>query len=292
MIPAPVAYSRATNLDEALAMLSEHGEAAKLLAGGQSLIPLMKFRLTAPERLIDIGRVDELRGIEAADRGFRIGALTTYREVLEHAALCAAYPMLREVVHEVGDVQVRNRGTIGGALALADPAADLPAAVMALDGELEIRSRGGSRRVAVAEFITGPYATQLEATEIVTALILPPLPRSAGTAWVAMTQPASGYSLVGVAAVVGDVHGVLGQGTVEHVRVAVTGAAEAPYRATAVEDALTGTPCNDADLHAAAAHATDGQTLASDIHAGAEFRASLAQTYVRRALTKALQRAG
>ncbi|MGH2357130.1 MAG: FAD binding domain-containing protein [Candidatus Limnocylindria bacterium] len=292
MIPAPVAYSRAGSLDEALAMLAEHGEAAKLLAGGQSLIPILKFRLAAPDRLIDIGRVDELRGISASDGGFRIGALTTYREVLEDDALCGAYPLIREVVEDIGDIQVRNLGTVGGSLAHADPASDFPALAMVLDAEVEIRSRGGSRREAVTDFITGPFTTDLSPDEILAAVHLPPLPRGAGTAWFDLPQAASGYSLVGVAAVVSDVHGVLGSGTVNDVRVAVTGAAEAPFRARAVEEALTGTACNEVDLRAAAAHATDGQELSHDIHADAEYRASLAQVYVRRALERALKRAG
>jgi aerobic carbon-monoxide dehydrogenase medium subunit len=292
MIPAPVAYSRAHSLDEALALLAEHGESARLLAGGQSLIPLMKFRLAAPERLIDIGRIAELRGIASSAEGVRIGALTTYADILEDRTLCERYPIICETIHDIGDVQVRNRGTIGGALAHADPASNLPALAMALDGEVEIRSAGGTRRMPVADFISGPFATDLAPGEILTALHVPPLPRGAGTAFVEMSQPASGYSLVGVAAIVGDVHGVMGQGTVNHVRVAVTGAAETPYRATAVEDVLTGTACNQADLHAAASHATDGQTLASDIHADAEYRRTIARIYAQRALAKALHRAG
>jgi carbon-monoxide dehydrogenase medium subunit len=293
MIPAPVAYSRAGSMEEALSLLAEHGDSAKLLAGGQSLIPLMKFRLAMPERLIDIGRIGELRGISRGDDGgFRIGALTTYADVLEHEQLCDAYPLLREGINDIGDIQVRNRGTIGGALAHADPASDLPALAMALDGEVELRSRDGTRRAAVADFIRGPFDTDIGAGEILTALHLPRLARGAGTAWLEFSQPASGYSLVGVAAVVADVHGVIGQGTVSHVRVAVTGAAETPYRATAIEDALTGTACNEADLAAAAAKATEGQTMASDIHADAEYRAALAEVYVRRALERALKRAG
>jgi aerobic carbon-monoxide dehydrogenase medium subunit len=291
MIPAPVAYTQAGSLDEALSLLAQDGD-AKLLAGGQSLIPLMKFRLAMPERLIDIGRIGELQGITAADGGYRIGALTTYAEVLEDDALCRAYPILREAINDIGDIQVRNRGTIGGALAHNDPASDMPAVVLALDGEIEIRSREGTRKVAAADFFIGPFTTDLGPDEILTALQLPRLPAGAGTAWLEFSQPASGYSLVGVAAVVGDVHGVLGEGTVDHVRVAVTGAAEAPYRATAVEEALSGTKCSDADLRSAATHATDGQTMASDIHADAEYRTALAQTYVRRALERALKRAG
>jgi carbon-monoxide dehydrogenase medium subunit len=291
MIPAPVAYTRAGSLDEALSLLAQDGD-AKLLAGGQSLIPLMKFRLAMPDRLIDIGRIGDLRGIAAAEGGFRIGALTTYADILEHDALCAAYPLLREGISDIGDIQVRNRGTIGGALAHNDPASDLPALVLALDGEIEIRSREGTRQVAATDFFIGPFTTALGADEILTALRLPALPASAGTAWVELSQAASGYSLVGVAAVLGDVHGVLGEGSVEHVRVAITGAAETPYRAAGVEQALSGTKCNDADLRSAATHATDGQTMANDIHADAEYRTSLAQTYVRRALERALKRAG
>lgn len=283
MIPAPVAYTRAGSLEEALSLLATDGD-AKLLAGGQSLIPLMKFRLATPDRLIDIGRIGELRGITAADGGFRIGALTTYADALEDEALSAAYPLLPELINDIGDIQVRNLGTIGGALAHADPASDLPALALALDGEIEIRSREGTRSVAAADFFIGPFATDLGPTEILTALRLPSLPAGAGTAWAELSQAASGYSLVGVAAVVDRSLG--------HVRVAVTGAAEAPYRATAVEDALAGTAGGEAEIAAAAVHATDGQTVASDIHADAEYRSALAAIYVGRALTQAIGRAG
>jgi carbon-monoxide dehydrogenase medium subunit len=290
MIPASFGYDRPSSVDEALTLLERHGDEAKLLAGGQSLIPLLKLRLSSPGRVIDIGRLRELGGIAADGDGWRIGALTTYRELLEHDGLVGAYPLLGEAISGIGDVQVRNRGTVGGAIAHCDPASDLPALLLALDADVEVRGSGGGRTVPVAEFFQGAFTTSCGPNEMVASVRLPALPRGAGTAWSAVEQHASGYSLVGVAAVLGDVHGVLGQGTIEHVRVAITGVGEAPYRASAVEEALAGTSCSEADMAGAAEHATDGQTVASDIHADAAYRAALAQTLVRRALERAFAR--
>jgi carbon-monoxide dehydrogenase medium subunit len=291
VIPASFEYVRAASVDEALDRLSSDAE-AKVIAGGHSLIPLMRFRLAQPSTLVDIGGLRDLAGIGADGDGWRIGALTTYRELLDHAELLKAYPLLAECVESIGDVQVRNRGTIGGALAHCDPASDLPAAALALDGEVILRSHGGERAVPLTDFFLGPFTTAMEPTELLVALRLPTLPGGAGTAWVALEQAASGYSMVGVAAIVGDTHGVYGSAKMDHVRVAITGVADAPYRATAVEDALVGTDCNVANLAGAANHATEGRTVSSDIHADAEYRASLAVTLVRRALERARARTG
>ncbi|HEY6608215.1 MAG TPA: xanthine dehydrogenase family protein subunit M [Candidatus Limnocylindria bacterium] len=290
MIPVSFEYERASSVDEALDLLS--GADASAIAGGHSLLPLMKLRLAQPAKLVDIGGLKELTGIEQADGGWVIGALTTYRQLLDHEGLMAAFPMLRDCVDSIGDVQVRNRGTVGGALAHADPFSDLAAAALALDGEVLLRSKGGERSVPVDGFFTGTFTTAIEPGELLIALRLPALPGGVGTAWGSLLQVASGYSLVGVAAVVGDAHGVLGSATMSHIRVGITGVAEAPYRAKAVEQALEGTDCNAADLAAAASHATEGQTVNSDIHADAEYRTSLTTTLVRRALEHARARAG
>jgi carbon-monoxide dehydrogenase medium subunit len=291
VIPATFEYVRASSLDEAIDLLGRSDE-ARVLAGGQSLIPLMRFRLATPGTLVDIGGLRELSGISRDDGGWRIGATTTYRQLLDDEALCSAFPLLRDCVDGIGDVQIRNRGTVGGALAHADPVSDLPALVLALDGVVVARGPGGEREIAAGDFFHGAFSTALGDGEIVVAVRLPDLPAGAGTAWEDLEQPASGYSICGVAAVVGDAHGVMGSATMDHVRVAVTGVGEVPYRATAVEDALTGTACTTADMAAAASHATDGQTVSSDIHADAEYRAALAETLVRRALEKARARTG
>ncbi len=290
MIPASFEYARASSVDEALDLLS--GADASAIAGGHSLLPLMKLRLAQPAKLVDIGGLRELSGIEKADGGWVIGALTTYRQLLDHDGLMAAFPLLRDCIESIGDVQVRNRGTVGGAIAHADPASDLAAAVLALDGEVLLRGKGGERTVPVDGFFQSAFTTSIEPGELLIALRLPALPSGVGTAWGALLQVASGYSMVGVAAVVGDRHGVLGSAKLDHIRVGITGVGDAPYRAKAVEQALEGTDCSAADLAAAAAHATDGQTVNSDIHADAEYRTELTSTLVRRALEQARARTG
>jgi carbon-monoxide dehydrogenase medium subunit len=290
MIPASFDYARASSIDEALDLLS--GADASAIAGGHSLLPLMKLRLAQPAKLVDIGGLRELKGIEQTDGGWVIGALSTYRELLDHAGLMAAFPLLSDCIESIGDVQIRNRGTVGGAIAHADPASDLAAAVLALDGEVLLRSKGGDRSVPVDGFFQSAFTTGIEPGELLVALRLPALPSGVGTAWGALLQAASGYSTVGVAAVVGDSHGVLGSAKLDHIRVGITGVGQAPYRAKAVEQALEGTECNAADLAAAAGHATEGQEVNSDIHADAEYRTALTATLVRRALEQARARAG
>ena len=231
MIPASFDYRRASSIDEALSLLGESDD-AKVLAGGQSLIPLLKFRLAQPGMLVDIGGLRELAGISQEEGGWRIGALTTYREVLDNAGLVGAFPLLRECVEGIGDVQIRNHGTVGGAIAHADPASDLPAVALALDAEAIVRSSSGERRVPLSEFYEGAFTTRMEPNELLVGIWLPKLPAGAGTAWIALDQPASGYSLVGVAAVIADTHGVLGAASIDHVRVALTGVGDVPYRAT------------------------------------------------------------
>lgn len=291
MIPAAFAYSRPASVDEALRLLASPEGGAKVLAGGQSLLPLLKLRLAQADRLIDIGRLDELRGIrETADGGVTIGALTTYRTALESAVLRERYPAFAEAIEDVADVQVRNVGTLGGAIAHADPASDLPAIALAYDAQLVLRSTRGERVVAADGFCRGAFTTDCRADELLTEIRLPAPPTGAGAAYRHLEQPASGYSMVGVAAVLGHRHGAFGASTIDHVRVAVTGVADAAYRARAIEDALTGTACSPQDLAAAAAHVVDGVTVGSDIHADAEYRGAMAVVYARRALEAARAR--
>jgi len=276
VIPAAFDYVRASSLDEALSLLGESTD-SKILAGGQSLIPLLKFRLAQPARLVDIGGLRELADISRDGDAWRIGALTTYRDLLDHDELCAAFPLLVDAINDIGDTQIRNRGTVGGAIAHADPALDFPAVALALDAEVLIRGADGERSTPLDGFFDGAFTTGLADGELITALRLPDLPKGATTAWSSLSQAASGYSLAAVAAVVGD----------GHARVAIAGVGEMPYRATAVEEALAG----GADAATAAAHATDGQTVATDIHADAEYRSSLAVIQVRRAVQAALDAA-
>jgi carbon-monoxide dehydrogenase medium subunit len=274
MIPSAFEYVRAASVDEALGLIG-NGGGAKVLAGGQSILPLMKLRLARPGTLVDIGRLGELRGVRRHDDGFAVGALTTYAEMLdsplvEHGVLADALPT-------IGDVQVRNRGTIGGAIAHADPASDLPACLLALEAIVVARSRaGGERTIPIAEFLTGAFTTTLRDDELLTEVRIPAPAPGTGSAYASLEQKASGYAIVGVAAVVGG----------GRARVAITGVADAAYRAAGVEAAF------GQGAAAAAEHATDGVTVNGDIHADAEYRAAMAKVYTRRALEAAAGRAG
>ena len=284
MIPATFDYVRPASLDEALDLVGKPG--VKLIAGGQSLLPLMKLRLARPETLVDLNRIAELKGIRRLDDGrLAVGAATTYAELLDSEAM--AYGVLRDAVPEIGDIQVRNLGTVGGAIAHCDPASDLPACLLALDAELVVRSRRGERAIACDGFFTGAFLTALDDDEVVIEVRLPAPRDDIGSAFVALSQPASGYSLVGVAAAVSRSND---PSTIADVRVAITGVGEAPYRARGVEGALVGSDGSADAIAAAAVHAADGIEVNSDIHADREYRTSMATVYTRRAIEAALAR--
>jgi carbon-monoxide dehydrogenase medium subunit len=289
VIPAAFEYSRAKSVDDALNLLAQHQGSAKVIAGGQSLLPLLKLRVASAERLIDIGRLNELRGIREWEGGIAIGALTTYREVLE-SPLTKKFPILAEAIIDVGDVQVRNRGTIGGSIAHADPASDFPAVAIALDAQIVLRSKSGERVVPAEQFLQGAFQTDIHEDELLTEVRIPAAAASAGQAYVKLEQPASGYSIVGVAAVIKDVHGVMGSGKLESVRIGITGVGDVAYRASAVEAVVTGAACDAADITGAADHATDNQMVGSDIHADRTYRTAMAKVYTRRAIEAALHR--
>lgn len=287
MIPAAFDYHRPASLAEALRVLANAGDGVKVIAGGHSLLPLLKLRLAEVEQLVDIGRIPELHGIrEGADGGVVIGAATTYREVLDSALVAERVPLLIEVITDIGDVQVRNRGTLGGSLAHADPASDLPAAALALDASFALRSVDGQRAGPADGFFTGAFTTALKPHELMLELRFPRQPAGAGVAYRQLMQPASGYSMVGVAAVVARTGG-----TLSHVRVGITGVGEIAYRAKAVESMLLGTDASESEIAAAAAHATDGQRVNGDIHADVEYRTAMAAVFTRRALEAAIARA-
>jgi len=280
MIPAAFDYQRAASLDDALSALS--GGDAKVIAGGMSLLPLMKLRLAQPSKLVDIGKLAELRGDgPTADGGWEIGALTTYSEALAATKL----DFTRACVEGIGDVQVRNRGTVGGAISHADPASDLPALLLALDYSAVLRSSRGERTVPLDGFFKGPFETDMASDEILVKLVRGPLPAGADGSYQKMAHPASGYSIVGVCAVVGS-----SGGSILHARVAVTGVGQVAYRAKAVESALVGSDGSAGAVASAAAHATDGQDVNSDIYADRAYRARMAEVYVRRAIDAALGR--
>jgi aerobic carbon-monoxide dehydrogenase medium subunit len=283
MIPAAFEYTRASNLAEALAAVGD--AQTKLICGGQSLIPLLRFRLAQPNRLVDIGHLAELRGITVTDDVVRIGAATTYRELLASEPLRDAVPLLAEVTENIGDIQVRNLGTIGGALAHADPSADMPAAMLALDAVFHLQSARATRTVAAREFFRGPFETAMKPDELLVAIEVRPLSGFTGSAYEMFEQAASGYALVGAAAVVtrSPAKGVTAAS------LAFTGLADAPFLAGT--SSLIGTPGDAPSVARAAADAVRGVQANGDIHADAAYRLQLAQVAARRALTSAIARA-
>jgi carbon-monoxide dehydrogenase medium subunit len=285
MIPNTFDYQRASSLEEALGLVGTPG--TKVIAGGMSLLPLMKLRLASPERLLDIGRLAELRGVRHLPDGrLVVGALTTYSELADSPA--RQYGLIGDALPDIGDVQVRNRGTVGGSVAHCDPASDLPAVLLALDAEIVARSKRGEKVYPADGFFTGAFTTALAEDELVTEIRLPGPRDDAGSAFVALSQRASGYSIVGVAAVVFKEGG----SAISGAGIALTGVGDAPYRARAVEAALVGNEGTAESIAAAAAHATDGVTVAGDIHADSEYRAAMAITYTKRAILAALGRLG
>lgn len=285
MYPSSFDYYRAGSVDEAIQLLQQHS-GAKLIAGGHSLLPLMKLRLIEPSALIDIGRVPGLNSIAFnGSGGVTIGALATYHDIEGSVSLRSAYPALVEASSIVGDIQVRNRGTIGGALAHADPASDLPAVVLAYDATLKAVGKTGWRTITVDNFFVNMLTTALESGEILTEISLPAPASGSGSAYAKFPHPASGYAIVGVAANV-----TVSGGTVSGARVAVTGASAKAERLSAVEAALIGQPTSA--IAAAAAKAADGLSLNGDIHASADYRAHLVRVFTQRALEAAVSRAG
>lgn len=288
MIPNNFEYVAAGTVQEAIGLLARHGDDAKLLAGGHSLIPLMKLRLAAPKYIVDLGQVKGLHGIDhmLAEGGqVQIGAMTTHAEIAASELLARECPLLRETANEIGDVQVRNRGTIGGSLAHADPAADYPAAILALEAEMVAEGSGGERRIAALDFFVDTFQSALKSGEILTGVRIPARLAHSGSAYVKVHQPSSGYALVGVAVMV-----VVESGIFQRVRVGITGLGPKAVRATAVESALEGSPAAAANIQAAAERASYGVEALSDPHTSAEYRQQLARVITRRALQRAVSR--
>ena len=289
MIPAAFEYEAPSSLKEALALLRKHRD-AKLLAGGHSLLPLMKLRMAAPERLIDLSRLPELAGIRERRGTIVIGAMTRHAEIESAAIVKERCPLLAETASMIGDPQVRNRGTIGGSLAHADPAADYPAAVLALEATLTAVSTSGARReIPARRFFRGLLTTALRPTEVLTEIAVPALKRGAGTAYEKFANKASRFAIVGVAGII-----ILdGRGRCSKVSIGITGAGPKAARAARGEASLLGKePTPEAVARAASlAPAAIGDDALSDIHASSEFRLHLVDALTRRALTRAAERA-
>ena len=283
MIPTAFEYERATSLDDALAKLAAAGGAGKLIAGGHSLVPLMKLRLSEPTVLIDIAHIPDFAGVREAGGVIEIGAGTTHHDVATSALLRERCPMAAEAAATIGDQQVRNRGTLGGSLAHADPAADYPAVMLALDAELHLKGQGGWRSVKARDFFRGMLTVDLAPDEILARISFDPV-RSA--AYAKLHQRASRFAIVGVAAAV-DVR----DGAIASALLGLTGATSSPTRLRNVEQALAGRPVSSGTVAAAAAVAGDGiDDLNDDIHASADYRRAMIQVFTRRALDRALAR--
>ncbi len=286
MIPATFEYVRARSVREAISLLQQHGGRAKLLAGGHSLLPLMKLRLSQPEMLIDLGPVDELRGIREEGGSLVIGALTTHDEVANSPLVRERVPLLAECASQIGDVQVRNRGTIGGNLAHADPAADYPAAVLALEAQMECEGPAGIRTVPASQWFVDLLTTALGPDEVLCRLRVPVQTLGQGWSYTKLPHPASGYSLLGVACLV-----TVDGGVCRDARVAVTGAGPKAVRLAKVEQALVGGRLDEAAVAEAARLVSDGLEATDDLYASAEYKRHLAVVYTKRALLRAVERA-
>ena len=285
MIPASFDYIAAKTLDDAISLLGKHKDDAKILAGGHSLLPAMKLRLMQPKVLIDLSRIKDLSYIKEEGGQIRIGAMTTHFQVETSDILRRSCPLLPETASHLGDMQVRNKGTIGGSLVHSDPAADWPAAILALDAELVAKSAKGDRVIKASDFFVEMLTTALEPGEVLREIRIPAAKGKVGQAYVKVRHPASGFAVVGVA-----VNVSIDGGKCQSAAVGITGVSPKAYRATKVESALKGNALDAKTLGAAAAHAADGADVNSDLYASADYRKQLAAVYTRRALETAISR--
>ena len=282
MIANAFEYTAPQSLTEALTLIAG---GAKPLSGGMSLIPMMKLRLAAPEHLVDLARLKELNYIREENGELHIGATTTYYDLESSPLLRGKCPLMAETATHVGDIQVRNMGTLGGSVAHADPAADFPAALQALEAKIVLCSSTGSRTVTAKDFFLDVFTTALEPGEIVAEIVVPVEPGLVGTSYQKCRQPASGFALVGVAARVRQEAGL-----VSMLRIGVTGVSGSAYRAANVEAALEGKAPTDENIRAAAALVADGIDAGADLHASADYRKHLASVYTAKAIRAALSR--
>jgi carbon-monoxide dehydrogenase medium subunit len=285
MIPSEFQYFAPKTVDEAVRLLQQHGDDAKLIAGGHSLLPAMKLRLSQFGILVDVGKIDELKGI-SVNGDVTIGAGATYHAIEASEQVRSACAALVECVGQIGDTQVRNRGTLGGSLAHADPAADLPALALALGATVHVKGPGGARDIAADDMFVEMLTTALAPDEMITSVTFPKLGQGEGAAYEKLRQPASRYAIVGVAAYV-----KLDGGNVATARIAVTGAGPKATRQADAEAALVGSDGSADAVAAAAEKSGEGMEYLGDIHASEEYRRAMVKVYTRRALTRALERA-
>ncbi|MDQ1678954.1 MAG: aerobic carbon-monoxide dehydrogenase medium subunit [Actinomycetota bacterium] len=282
MIPAQFEYVAPTTVEEAVAALASAGEDAKVMAGGQSLIPVLRLRLSYPETVVDLGRIPALKGVREEGDVLVIGSMTTHDEILRDPLVRQFAPLLRQATETVADPQVRHRGTFGGSLSHADPAGDLPAVALALDAELVIAGPDGQRTVPAGEFFLDYLTTAIQQGEILVEIRVPKLGEGWGTCYEKFNRVAQAWSIVAVAAAVRRENG-----SITEARVGLTNMGTTPLRATGVEQALAGSVASADVVAEAASHAAEGTSPTSDVNAQADYRAHLATVLTKRALTKA-----
>ncbi len=288
MFPASFGYVAPHSLEEALELLTRYGDDAKLLAGGHSLIPAMKLRLAAPRTLIDLGQVPGLRGVREDGGNLVIGALTVHADVATSEAVRRQLPGLATAAAGIGDWQVRNRGTIGGSVAHADPAADFPVILTALNASFVLVSQSNRRNVAVDDFFIDFYTTAMASNEVLTEIVIPLPPSGTGTAYAKLENPASRYVVVSAGALITR----RSSGQCESARIAIGGLGSGPARATATEKALQGLTLTPEVIAAAASKAAEGENPDGDIYASADYKRQMATVYARRAMAEAVGRIG
>jgi carbon-monoxide dehydrogenase medium subunit len=286
-LPAVFDYHPAKSVDEAIALLQQYGDDAKLLAGGHSLLPTMKLRLAQPAHLVDIGKIGGLSYIREENGAFAVGAMTTYTTIERSEVLSRHFALLPEGISVIGDPQVRNRGTIGGSIAHSDPAADMPGIVLALKADILVQGPNGVRTIKADDFFKGMFETALQPDEIITEIRFATPAARTGSAYMKLENKASHYALAGCAAVVS----LGGDGTCSSASLVITGASVKATRASAVEAALVGKKLDESTVAAATAHAADGLELLEDIHGSKAYRSQMTAVMMRRAVLRAVERA-
>ena len=280
MVPYKVAYHRPNTVAEAVGLLNEYEDECKILAGGHSLIPVMKLRLSEPENLIDITGIEDLKTIRDNQKSITIGACATHADIARHPAIQEHAPMLAKVAGMIGDIQVRNFGTIGGSIAHADPAADWPAALLAADVNIVIQNENGKREVDIDQFFKGLFMTAIEENEIIIGIRVPKTAFNKHSTYVKFPQPASRFALVGCAAAI-----EINSGKVARARVAYNGVSGKPFRDTTIEKALKGKVLNETVIASATANVAAGVSIMEDHYANKKYRKHLAGVYARKALS-------
>ena len=281
MIPESFDYQRASSVSEAISLLQKHGEDAKILAGGHSLVPTMKLRLATPGTLIDIGGISELKYINNKGDYLAIGARATHWDIESSDLVAQKAPALSQAAGQIGDVQVRNRGTIGGVLAHSDPQADYPGVVLALNATIVVQGSRGERTIAVSDYFTGLWETALGEDELLTEVRIPTDRANANSCYLKFPQPASRYPFVGCAVAMDS-----SAGNCSDVRIGFSGVGETAFRDSGVEDALRGNTLNESAIASASAKAADARSVLSDVFVSEEYRRAMAKVYLKRALTK------